>query len=231
MYFKLIFPLILFSISCTSISKKNNQGGVVVSEFKSFNGDSIAINSVIKIWYQSDFVIEEIGSTSIKTDSTGISSTSYTPQKYLFIDLKRKKFSEYDSFDINAKRIKAYTQNDSTFIEGGWNFYWNKNVEIQGELINLDDTLENGKTYQRIFFHQKGFDSTKYYCIGYLDCKRTPMFSYVKSLPESYKCPVTRLIMFDKMKNIKLMELSLVQKSTSLTDSEASIFLKWKNDN
>ncbi|WP_133474668.1 hypothetical protein [Sediminibacterium goheungense] len=219
--------------SCKENPETDLHVGKVISEFKSFKGDSLVFSSKINIWYKPGYAIEELGITTISTDTNRHSKVIYSPTKYLFIDLKRKVFSEYDSFKPSAKKLKVYSQSDSTLIEGGWNFYWDKNVEIQGKISTLPDTIENGKLYERIEFYQKGFDSTRFYCIGYIDCQRSNMFSYMKVfIPGKSNCPVVKLIMIEKKNNKKIMELSLIQQSNELSNTEQLIFSKWsKNSN
>jgi len=228
MKFRQVLIYFLFMTSCKENPETDLRVGKVVSEFKSFKGDSVGFSSKINIWYKPDYVIEEIGITTISTDTNRNSKVIYTPIKYLFIDLKRKVFSEYDSFKPSAKKIKVYSQSDSTLIEGGWNFYWDKNVEIQGKISTLPDTIENGKRYERIAFYQKGFDSTRFYCIGYIDCKRSNMFSYVRTfIPGKFNCPVVKLLMIEKKSEKKIMELSLIQQSSELTKTEQMVFSEW----
>jgi hypothetical protein len=226
-----IFVLFIAWTSC-SPTQKITDCGVVCVKFELYNKDTIpflpAFKSNYRIWYKDSSAIEEIQATNITTDTTGKTTTEVVVLHYTFIDLRSRSFFEYKNFADTAIVLKKYSQPDSTPLLGGWNFYFDRNIDYTGLPQPLDDTVISQVKYKRVKFN-RGSGEKSYTSIGYFRCdKKGTMFRRDKSYSEKLGCPMVRTDNYPMGWKQPSSSMEVVFLSDTLTKEELKVFDAWE---
>jgi hypothetical protein len=191
----------------------------------------LSILKISKLWFKDSFIVEEANQLSIYTDPYKNETWEFTLGRYIFIDLRNKSFYEYNSFSDTASLLRKYTQEDSTHVDGGWNFYAYRNFMPVDGLEELTDTISDGITYKRIrsnrtFKTDKG--PTQSELIGYLRCdKKGTIFTLDRAFSEKIGCPLTKA----ETKSFPQkfwFSIELEFASDKLTQAELKVFSIWE---
>jgi len=186
----------------------------------------------LTIWYKDSLVIEEAQRLNIINDHrTGKETWEIVIDHYTFIDLRSRSFYEYTSFSDTAVIRKKYTQPDSAYITGGWNFYRYNHVMMTKNLHRLGDTIMNGINYMRIKSEDVRISNgkeTRISGLGYLRCgKRNTLFRVDNPLSKKMGCPLVRYEFFERPAN-RFVSTQIEFLTDRLTDEQLKIFAAWE---
>lgn len=232
---KIIWMMFPF-ISCSHPSGLNKEGALQM-QIRYYDNPNLSdaeegVFSDLNIWFKNDFIIEEIKTTFINTDTLGITTKKVNTAYYLFMDRKTKSFYNYSSFNDTAKILDKYSQADTAEIRGlgGWSFYKDHDLNIAGTPEVIPDTVIDGITYKRVRFNIRAKDSLSP-VIGYMRCdKKGTMFQMDNNLSRKLGCPLVRTDFLASPENPIANSAEIVFLRDSLTKEEQKVFDAWKKN-
>lgn len=229
-YFILLGLVISNLLSCKSEKAISNSG--VISEKLQVLDSTLNLHPALtiesKIWYRDSLAIEEILLTRFITDTSGKKTIETVVKHYTFIDPHTKSFYYYKNFSDTAKIIKKYAGVDSFTIDGGWNFYSERDIEYSGIPVILSDTVVDKVNYKRISFSTKmGLHNSV--SIGFFRCdKKSTMFKFDKSYSDKLGCPCVKVYDYPKQGRGMSREINFL--SDTLSENELKVFAAWEKN-
>jgi hypothetical protein len=186
----------------------------------------------MKIWYKSNFIIEEIKTIKTSLDSRG-NRTKETPiAYYLFMDRNTKMFYHYSAFSDTARLLDQYRLADTSEMKGlgGWGFYKDYIVDVVGTKKYIVDTSIDGVIYKRILFDVKEGDNILP-TVRYLRCdKPNIFFTFNKSLSKELGCPIVRIDYLPTPTNLNPSSSEIVFIRNNLSKEEVIVFNAWEKN-
>ncbi len=228
--FKYYFIILLALDSCNIQGQQNVKMGVVNTTFETFFSTSVPpfLGSSL-IWYRDSTVVMSIPRVRFASKNNEPAVRSDTIMHYLFIDLKSKSFYQYGTFTDTAALQKSYWQPDSLYIDGGWNFYYDKNVVMLHKPEQVEDTIISAVNYKRVKFTTLENESRGGYSIGYIRCDRgRSMFSREKNYSDSINCSMDIIESYNKITNNKEVTTSTEFLRDLLNEEEIKVFDTWE---
>lgn len=222
------FALYLFVISLMSCPSPGIYGqgqGVVIVHRYLFEPD-ITIGVSFKILYIDNRSIQQIPQLNIIEDSSG--KKTYTKILYYsYLNPDKNVCYNYRNLSDTARILKYYTDIDSVDIDGGWNFYSNKNLQYDSS-TNLNDTVINGINYNRIRLDKKINGNSIYFHV-YLRCdKKGTLIKFFKPLSDQIGCPVVRIDTYQRNRLTTSGEIQFL--SDKLSQEELKVFDAWEKN-
>lgn len=225
------YIIILLTVgACTSHGQQKQSMGVINTTFETFFSTSFppfAGSSLI--WYRDSTVIMSIARARFDSKNGGPAIRKDTVMHYLFIDLKTKSFYQYGTFTDTATLQKSYWQPDSLYIDGGWNFYYDKNVVMSNKPEILEDTMIDNIHYKRVKFISEEDKRLSSYSIGYIRCDRgQSMFSREKDYSGSLNCSMDKIETYNLKTKTKDVATGTEFLRDSLNKDEIKVFDTWE---
>ncbi len=216
--------------SCSSQGQQHINAGVVKSNFELFSTAATPpFVSSFLIWYRDSTAIMEIKTVSFDTKYGQATVRKDTIMHYLYMDLRTMSFYQYGTFTDTAQLQKSYWQPDSLYIDGGWNFYYDKNIVMIDKPELLHDTTINNIDYKRIKFVSLENQKLGAYSIGYLRCDiGRSIFSNEKIYSDSINCCLMKTEHFQNKTNIKGAMQGIEFLRDSLNTEEIKVFDTWE---
>lgn len=182
-----------------------------------------------KIWYKDSCTIQQLTGINLEQDKDGRFRRKVLINGYLFINLRTKSFYEYSSFSDTAQVKRQYTQPDSVDIDGGWNFYNQKDIG-SNIYTALSDTTMDGIEYRRYQFN-KMWGNKDHSTIGYLRCDRTgSLFEFGQATGQKLGCPIVRLDDFIVKPGQNRSSARIDFLRDNLTAEELKVFAAWEKN-
>ena len=230
----LLLCLLIYNLTSCGCQNKGISFGIVRVKIQIFDTITTPLLKPLlatdyRIWYKDSLVIEEIKLIRFMTDTAGKKSTDVTVTHYTFVDLKSKSFYDYKNFSDSAGMVKKYSQPDSIPVNGGWNFYFKRDVEYIGSPQIVDDTIMSEIRYKRVKFNtQKG--KNVYISIGYFRCDKIgSMFKFDYSYSDKMGCPLVKIDEFPVTKGNRMgAEIDFI--SDTLSEKELKVFDSWEKN-
>jgi hypothetical protein len=217
-------------VACNSQGQQHFNAGVVKNSFEIFSATATPpFLSSYLIWYRDSTAIMEIKTVRFDMKYGQPTVRKDTIMHYLYMDLRTMTFYQYGTFTDTAQLQISYWQPDSLYIDGGWNFYYNKNVVMTDKPEHLDDTSINNIDYKRIKF--VSFEDKKLgtYTIGYIRCDRgRSIFSKEKIYSDSINCCLEKAEYFQNKTNIKGAMQGIEFVRDTLNTEEIKVFDTWE---
>ncbi len=230
----LLAGIVALAASCTGTKKVHRSGVILLTTNAWDPGKKEYVQFPLippkKVWYRDSLVIMHATRTHQDTDMFGKTTFQYFTQGYIFLDLRTRWFSEYAVFSDTSQPLKIYTQADTAYTVGGWNFYGPREWQVMEPLTDLPDTLIDNIKYSRVLFCARYAKDTLQE-IAYLRCDRKgTLFELHKDFSRRKGCPAVRIEGIITPRNLYPISSTIDFTRDQLTPQEEKIFDAWERN-
>jgi hypothetical protein len=223
----LLAVLLFISFQSCFLSEKQLKKSAFISvDFHLYNG-SMQFKQSHRIWYKDGFAIKEVKITNFKTDTAGVQTINERLQYYLFADIKKNLFYEYNTLSDTASMVKKYFEFDTLNTSHASELYFKKNIDFLDIPEHLTDTVINNVVYQRIKFKRIN-GKNKYISIGFFQCDRDSIFRLLNY--QDLRCPMVKLFDYSQEYLDPIMSLEINLISDKLSEEMLKVFDAWEKN-
>lgn len=193
-----------------------------------------------RILFSDSLVIFELKGLEIHEDPYGNTTTKRLSLGYIYHDFKSQAYYTYRTFSDTALLQSAFTQPDTAFLTGTWNFKRGNQPSLTEylELSEFKDTLVqadkssfmNEGRFKVAYGKHKDFDLDSRLSYIFLQKDSIPLhFTYEQALSKKYGLPLTRYDWPTIGLNGKKLYMSqrIFLERAYLTSEEIKVFKAW----